>query len=153
MADAEISVVPLRPSNVGVRVSWTGRVADHSPVDTLKNVAVSMADGGPTSRGDVMITSSGLEGGPIYAHSPGIRHRLDADGRCGLVIDLAPPITASTSLGTARAPPPKDSLSTTLRRTLRLSPATIGVLHGATHDRPPDELGALAALVKSVPSR
>ena len=151
MTDAEISVVPLRPSNVGVRISWSTHVAHRFAGDALKNVEVSMADGGPASRGDVMITSSGLEGGPIYALSPGIRHRLDADGSCGLVIDLAPDRRldeVSARLGRRR---PKDSMSSTLRRTLRLSPAAIGVLREATHNRPPDDPSTLAALVKSVP--
>ena len=151
MTAAGISVNPLRPSNVGVRVSWTTHVSERFAGEALKNVGVSLAGETPPSRGDVTITATGLEGGPIYAQSPHIRERLDADGRCGLVIDLAPDRTlvdVAQRLGGRR---PKDSASSTLRRTLRLTPSAIALIREATRNRVPDDPHALAALVKAVP--
>ena len=67
------------------------------------------------------------------------------------MIDLAPDRTlvdVAQRLGGRR---PKDSASSTLRRTLRLTPSAIALMREATRNRLPDDPHALAALVKAVP--
>ena len=78
--NAGVAVNDLRAANGGVRIPWTKHFADRFAGVPLKNVAVSV--GGSSIRGDAMITSQGLEGGPIYSHSGAIRDALDRDGRC-----------------------------------------------------------------------
>ena len=97
----------------------------------------------------------------MYALVPTIRRRLDAVaqggvaqdgvGTCRLGGDLHPDLgvdTVRARLGRAR---PKDSLSTTLRRTLGLDPVARALVRSAIGGglRPDD--AALAALVKNVP--
>ncbi len=149
VTEAGITVHPLRPSNVGVRVPWSAHVRERFAGDAVKNVAVSLADGSSSSRGDVMITGTGLEGGPVYALSPGIRRDLRAGGRCHLVIDLAPDRGLDEIVRRLRDGRPKDSTSSTLRRTLRLAPAAIGLMREATSNRLPDDPDGIAALVKA----
>ena len=97
-----------------------------------------------------MITSHGLEGGPIYSHSGAIRDELDRDGRCVIGVDLQPDLTADQlidRLGKRRA---KDSTATFLHRTIGLKPALASLLRESTGNRIPNDQTDLAALVKSV---
>jgi uncharacterized flavoprotein (TIGR03862 family) len=151
-ADRGVEVVPLRPANVGARVAWTSVFADRFEGTPLKNVGLRVrGSAGPSSRGDAMVTRSGIEGGPVYATGAAIRDALDADGRCVLEVDLRPDLTVeqlATRLGRRR---PKDSASNWLRRTIALDPVGIGLLREALGGPPPDDPAAVAELVKAVP--
>jgi uncharacterized flavoprotein (TIGR03862 family) len=146
---AGVTVHDLRPANVGVRVAWTRDFADRVAGRPLKNVAVSLD--GTTARGDVIITDTGLESGPIYAHSAAIRAALDREVPVRLTIDLAPDSTEDQLAERLDRRRPKDSLASTLRRTLGLSTAATGLLREATGNRLPSDSVRLAALVKAVP--
>ena len=146
---AGVAVNELRPANGGVRIQWTQHFADRFEGVPLKNVAVSVC--GTSIRGDAMITGDGLEGGPIYSHSGGIREALDRDGRCVVDVDLQPDLTADQlidRLGKRRA---KDSTATFLHRTIGLKPASASLLRESTGNHIPTDHSDLAALVKSVP--
>ena len=145
---AGVAVNDLRAANGGVRIPWTQHFADRFAGVPLKNVAVSV--GGSSIRGDAMITSHGLEGGPIYSHSGAIRDALDRDGRCVIRVDLQPDLTTdqlSDRLGKRRA---KDSTATFLHRTIGLKPASASLLRESTGNQTPTGQADLAALVKSV---
>ena len=85
-ADRGVATAPLRPANVGMRVDWTATFANRFEGTPLKHVGLSV--GGQRSRGDAMVTRTGIEGGPVYAIGAAIRDALDADGRCVLEVDL-----------------------------------------------------------------
>ena len=144
-----VEVSELRPANCGIRVDWTAHFAEHFAGVPLKNVAIAV--GARSVRGDAMVTETGIEGGPVYAHSAAIRETLDRDGRCAVAIDLHPDLTidvVSQRLGRRR---PKDSLGNSLRRTVGLTPVSVALLREVTGNRVPTEPDELAALVKGVP--
>ena len=122
---------------------------DHHAGSPLKNVALSI--GGVTARGDAVITSGGLEGGPVYALSAPIRHALDHDGSAALSVDLQPDLRVAQVEERLRKRRPKDSMSSTLKRTVGLSPTTIAWLREVMTGPLPHDAGALAALLKAVP--
>jgi predicted flavoprotein YhiN len=98
-----------------------------------------------------MVTTRGLESGPVYALSAPIRDAIARDGRCAITIDLHPDLTVdvvAARLGRRRT---KDSLSSALRRTLGFAPVQVGLLREATANRLPRDAVALARLVKAVP--
>jgi uncharacterized flavoprotein (TIGR03862 family) len=110
----------------------------------LKGVAWSA---GPyASRGEATIAAGGLEGGGIYSVSRGVRegHALTVD----LLPDLSvPEVTARLSKPRGRA-----SLSTHLRKVLKLPPQQVALLQEMA--RPlPEGLRALARLIKALPVR
>jgi uncharacterized flavoprotein (TIGR03862 family) len=144
---AGIAVNDLRPSNVGVRIRWSPHFANRFAGVPLKNVAVSVD--GSAVRGDAMITSHGLEGGPIYSHSSAIRGALDRHGRCMVDIDLQPDLTADQLIHRFEKGRAKDSISTFLQRTIGLQPASASLLRELTGNRIPTDPADLAALVKS----
>lgn len=68
---AGVTVARLRPANCGVIVTWTTDFLARFEGVPLKNVSVGMGE--HCSRGDLVVTSSGLEGGPVYALSSAVR--------------------------------------------------------------------------------
>ena len=144
-----VEVNELRAANCGMRVGWTAHFAERFARVPLKNVAVTVA--GRSVRGDVMITASGIEGGPIYAHSAAIRDSIDRDGRCTVTFDLHPDITVESVRDRLDRRRPKDSLATSLRRTIGLTAVAIALLREATGNRAPVDPAELAELVKAVP--
>ena len=146
---AGVEVNELRAANCGMRVDWTTHFADRFAGVPLKNVAVAVA--GRSVRGDAMITPSGVEGGPIYAHSAAIREAIDRDGRCVVTFDLHPDLTIEGLHDRLERRRPKDSLATSLRRTIGLTPVAVSFLREATGNRVPVAATELAELVKAAP--
>ncbi len=146
---AGVEVTELRAANCGIRVDWTAHFAERFAGVPLKNVAVAVA--GRSVRGDAMVTSEGVEGGPIYAHSAAIRDAIDRSGRCTVTFDLRPDITRESLRDRLERRRPKDSLATSLRRTIGLTPVAVSLVREATANRVPVDPTALAELVKAVP--
>jgi uncharacterized flavoprotein (TIGR03862 family) len=113
----DVDVTPLRPSNVGFRVDWSPVFRERFAGTPLKDVELSF--GGQTSRGDVVITATGIEGGAVYALSASLR---DADAPV-LHIDLRPDVA---ELRLDRRP--KDSMANALRRA-GFPPVVSALLH------------------------
>lgn len=150
LADAGIPVLPLRPSNVALRVQWSGIFRERFAGEPLKRIAATVA--GEMRRGEAIVTRSGLEGGVIYALSAPVRAALDTAGEATLLIDLRPDISVDAlalALANTRA---KQSTSTRLRKAAGISPAAIALLRETTRDLPV-EPDALARLVKAVEIR
>jgi len=147
--DAGIDVHPLRPANCALVHAWSdGFVARHGG-QPVKNVELAVV--GVRARGDVVITSTGLEGGPVYTVSSAVRDDIERAGAAVLVMNLLPDLTTShvaQRLGQRR---PKDSISSTLKRTLRLSPAAVALVREVIGASLPVDPEALAELLTALP--
>ena len=136
------------PSNCGFQVAWTPHVRDHFVGSPLKSIAASFA--GETSRGEAMITATGIEGGAIYALSAPLREAIARDGFATLHLDFKPDLSHE-ALAAKLVGRKGDSVAALLRKNLRLAPAAAAVL------REPGPLAgdaaALAARIKHCPIR
>jgi uncharacterized flavoprotein (TIGR03862 family) len=155
LAEGGVMVSPLRPANCGVAAPWSEPFRARRAGAPLKRIAVTFA--GRTVRGEAVISADGLEGGAIYALSAPLREAIAREGSALLAIDLRPDVTQSDLAGQIARGRKKDSLSTTLRKLAKLSPAAIDLMREAAvldrlrlGDLPPTEL---AALIKAVPLR
>lgn len=146
---AGITVTSLRPANAGVVVGWSREFSDRFAGQPVKNVAVSV--GGSAVRGDVMVTDSGLEGGPVYAVGREVRTELDASGGCTLMIDLHPDQSVAQLAERLAKRRPKDSVTTWLRRSLGLHLVAVNLIREAVGAGLPGDPGRMAELVKRVP--
>ncbi|MEP7203806.1 MAG: TIGR03862 family flavoprotein [Ilumatobacteraceae bacterium] len=146
---AGVEVIELRPANCGVRIDWTVDFANRFVGMPLKNVAVTVDDS--TIRGDAMVTGQGMEGGPVYAVSRNVREHIDRDGRCTMLVDLQPDLTAQHLADRFDRRRPKDSVGSSLRRAIGLSPVAVSLLREVTGNRLPRVSTDLAALIKAVP--
>jgi uncharacterized flavoprotein (TIGR03862 family) len=101
----DVDITPFAPSNSGFRVDWSPVIVERFAGTPVKDVRVTFD--GSSSRGDVVVTRSGIEGGPVYALSARLR---DAGDRT-VELDLRPDVDVVTLRTRA-----KDSRSTALRR-------------------------------------
>lgn len=132
-------VRPFAPSNTGLRMKWSGHMDRHFGAP-LKNIRLSA--GNLSSRGEAVITQSGLEGGGVYQITAALREGAD------LALDLLPD-QSETAIQTAlKRPRAKMSTGTYLRKTLKLDPAKIGLLNEVLHPLPKGE--ALARHIKQL---
>lgn len=126
-------VAPFQPANMGFVVDWSPYMAKHfgAPVK-----GVALVAGNQRSRGEFVISQTGLEGGGIYAVSRAMR-----DGHA-LTVDLLPDLGLREIRKRLAKPRGKASLSNHLRKTLKLEPAKQALL--MEFARPlPDDLGPL----------
>ncbi len=134
------ATAPFAPSNSGLHVKWSDHMARHfgTPV---KNIALKADD--LTSRGEIILTAKGIEGGGIYELTSALR-----DG-AKLHVDLLPDLTQTAIATRLKRPRGKASMGTYLRKALKLDPAKIGLLNECR--RPLPDGVELAALIKALP--
>jgi hypothetical protein len=140
---------PLQPANCGF-------VADFRPDFALRFAgtplkATALRHDHRQVRGEILLTTRGLEGGAVYALSAPIRETLAATGEAWTFIDLRPDRLAADLAARLARQDRKASLSNRLRKALSLSPAAIALLRES--GPVPLEPLALAERVKSVPVR
>lgn len=150
-----IAISDLKPANCGFRVAWSDSFRERFEGQPLKNVALGF--GTHTSRGEIIMTKDGIEGGGIYALSAVLREGIAAQGHATLGIDLRPDVALPDLVARLSRPRGKQSIATFLRKTLTLSPVAIGLLHEAAFHRDtklaamaPEEL---ARLIRALPVR
>lgn len=148
VADAGVPVAPLRPSNCGIAVAWSARLAARFAGTPLKTVALTA--GGETVRGEAVVTRAGLEGGAVYALSPLIREAVAARGSAALSLDLKPGMETAALAARLAGARKGDSLSNALRKSARLDPVAIALLREGEGEVP-REARALAAWIRAVP--
>ncbi len=155
LADAGVAVTPLQPANCGFIAPWSEPFRARRAGEPLKRIAVTFA--GRAVRGEAVITADGLEGGAIYALSAPLRDAIALEGEAILSIDLRPDVEEGDLAAYIAGGRKKESLSTSLRKTAKLSAAAIDLLReAAAHndirlgDLPPRQI---AAMIKAVPVR
>jgi uncharacterized flavoprotein (TIGR03862 family) len=154
-SEAGIVVMPLRPANCGFKVAWSTIFLERFEGHPFKRIALSF--GGATIRGEAIVTREGIEGGAIYALSAALRDAIKISGEAILHVDLRPEATHTELAARLNTPRKKQSLATFLRKSIRLPPVAIGLLHEAAivastplATMTPD---ALAAFIKAAPVR
>ncbi len=132
------NLTTFQPANMGFVVSWSDHMRRHfgSPVK-----GVALHAGGHVSRGEIIVSEQGLEGGGIYALSAMLR-----DG-AALTLDLTPDLEIDTLRQRLSRPRGKASLSNHLRKALKLDPVKQALLMEFARPLPPDP----APLIKALP--
>jgi uncharacterized flavoprotein (TIGR03862 family) len=133
-------VAPFQPANMGFRVDWSAHMRPHFG-RALKGIALSAGAG--MSRGELVVSERGLEGGGIYEVSRDMREGA------ALRIDLLPDWPVEKIRAALSAPRGKETLTNSLRKRLRLDPLAIALLQEYGRPFPTD----LAPLIKAVPVR
>ena len=150
-----VTISALRPANCGFTVNWTGIFRARFEGQPLKGVALSF--GSHAVRGEAIITSTGIEGGAIYALAADLREAVINSGQVILYIALRPDLTTNDLIARLSAPKGKQSFSNFLRKAAHLSPVGIGLLQEAAIvsgiSLPSLSPAALAGLINAVPVR
>lgn len=143
LSDAGVEVAPFAPSNCGLCINWSDHMERHLG-QPVKNIA--MRAGSSESRGEIVLSKRGIEGGGIYALTPAFR------GGADLAMDLMPDISEAAIIARLGKPRGKMSAGTYLRKVLKLDPVKIGLLNEFAHPLPKDPVD-LAKMIKALPVR
>ncbi|MFD1197173.1 TIGR03862 family flavoprotein [Brucella gallinifaecis] len=87
-AEQGVKIAPMRPANCGFDVKWSDFFAERFAGEPVKSVTITSKAG--VTQGEFVITSSGVEGSLVYAHSAALRDELEHQGCANLLLDLAP---------------------------------------------------------------
>lgn len=148
LAPMGVGITPLEASNAGVQAVWSDRLRSDFAGAVVKNCEVHFGEA--RARGDLIITASGLEGGPIYALSSPLRMALRL-GTCGIQIDLRPDLQTEALAHRLVKAKAGQSISTALRSHVKLAPSSIALMREATGNKLPTSAMGLARLIKAVP--
>jgi len=143
LAARGVDMAPFQPANAGFNVAWSEHIRSKFAGQPLKTIALRC--GAREVRGEAMITAYGIEGSAIYALSAELRARTPV----AISIDLRPDLTHAEIVAKFARAKSGDTLSSTLRKSLGLSPLAVSLLH--ENGAPPREREALAKLIKAVP--
>ena len=141
VAAAGVPIVPIQASNVGLQRAWSDHMRPFFG-QPVKNIELTVAD--QRSRGEFVITQSGVEGGAIYALGRMLRQTPLAR------IDLAPQLSSHALRDMISNRKPKDSLSNFLRKSVKLDATKRALLFELTRPMPRDTDGLIAA-IKAAP--
>jgi hypothetical protein len=121
-----VNVTDLQPANCGFAVPWSEVFRDRFEGQPLKTVTLS--SGTQTSRGEMVVTRDGIEGGGVYALSAALREDLLRNDKAILHADLRPDLSRTDLITRLSQPRHKQSTATFLRKAAGLSPVAIGLL-------------------------
>ena len=130
------ALAPFRPANMGFRVAWSAHMTPHFG-QPLKGIALGA--GPARSRGECVISASGLEGGGVYEVSAALR-----DG-APLTLDLLPELSVTEIAARLSRTRPRDTVKNRLRKGLRLDPVKLALVMECARPAP-DLPAALKAL-------
>jgi len=141
VAAAGLPIAAMQASNVGMQRAWSAHMQPFFG-QPVKNVELTVA--GQRSRGEFVITQSGVEGGAIYALGRMLRQTPLAQ------IDFAPQLSVQVLRAMISNRKPKDSLGNFLRKSVKLDATKRALLFELTRPMPRDTEGLVTA-IKAAP--
>ena len=132
--------VPFQPANMGFAVAWSAHMERHlgAPV---KGIALSAGD--QASRGEIVLSRAGIEGGGIYEVSRAMRQGAP------LLLDLMPDLSVDDLRKRLARKRGKESAGNHLRKALKWAPEKQALLMEFAQPLPDDP----APLIKALPVR
>ena len=131
-------ITPFQPANCAFAMDWTDHMTKFFGMP-IKNITLRAGD--MTSRGEIIVSRNGIEGGGIYSVSRALRTGVP------LKIDLKPDWTVDrveSALSKSRG---KESQTNHLRKALKLDPIKIALMREITPQLP-QNAQELAKIVK-----
>lgn len=119
-----IEVAPFRPANCSFNVAWSEHMQQQYAGFPIKPVALTFQDANGRSyrrQGELMVSSSGLEGGLIYGYSALLREAIVDNGPQTIQLDLLPSLSLDHVRQKLMQAPQRLSLSNKLTTALKLS--------------------------------
>jgi uncharacterized flavoprotein (TIGR03862 family) len=149
-----IAVSPLESANCGFNIDWTPHLRDKFAGTPLKSIAMSVTDvhgHTETRRGEMVISSYGMEGSLVYAFSHTLRELMHAHGQARFSLDLLPGRDAEWVLAEVRHPRGSRSWSSHLQSRLGLTGAKTALLYEVLDKSHWSDPALVAACLKALP--
>ncbi len=147
---AGVEVSSLRSANCGFDATWSEYFRTRFAGTPVKSVAAQMA-GGRFQRGEFVVSTTGIEGGLVYAASAHLRDEIEDKGRAIFALDLNPAKNETALLQELARPRGKNSLANYLRKYAGLDGVKAGLLREVLAPKDFDDPKALTAAIKALP--
>ncbi|WP_216825381.1 TIGR03862 family flavoprotein [Kiloniella sp. EL199] len=145
----EVNIEPLEAANCGYETRWPQSVPESCFGSPLKNITLTHAD--KTTKGEIMLSSYGLEGGAVYALSKSIREAINKDLSTTVLIDLKPKHSKERLTKILEEREKHLPLGKFLKQELRLSSFSLSLLKALTSKEEFNCPKALSEKIKSLP--
>ena len=156
LAQRGIPVMPLQPANCGFDVGWSehfsSRFAGH-PVKAVAVTFIDVAGGIHRQQGDLMVTTTGIEGGLIYALSARLRDEIATTGAAIIYLDLTPGKDLPRVIAEIAHPRGSRSMASHLQSRANIKGVKTGLLRERVLPSDFTSPERLAASIKSLPLR
>lgn len=132
-----IEVAPFRPANCSFNVAWSEYMQRHYAGSPIKPVALAYEDANGQSyrrQGELIVSSSGLEGGLIYGCSALLREAIAENGPQTVHLDLLPSLSLDQVRQKLMQAPQRLSLSNKLSTALKLSAVKVALIQQSLKD-------------------
>lgn len=150
LAERDIPVNPLLPSNCGFNVAWSDYFRERFAGTPVKTVTLRVGDQFE-QRGEFVITETGVEGSLVYAASALLRDGLAENGRFSLTLDLAPQRSHSWLRQQLAQPRGKRSWSSHLQSKTGLKGVKAALLREFVSQDELSDAERLATQIKALP--
>jgi uncharacterized flavoprotein (TIGR03862 family) len=151
-----IDVAPLRPSNCGFDIGWSGHFASRHAGAPLKPVVACWRDVDGLEhalQGECVVTETGIEGSLVYALSAVLRDAIARHGETILHLDLAPGRDLARLHADLAKPRKGRSLSEHLRRHAGIDGAKASLLREVLDKQQLHDSERVAQAIKRLPLR
>jgi uncharacterized flavoprotein (TIGR03862 family) len=149
-----VAVAPLKPSNCGFDVAWTGHFQSRFAGYPLKSVVLSFTDSKGNAfhqQGEFIVTETGVEGSLIYTCSALLRDEIEASGQAVICLDLAPGWTHEKLVERLARPRGSRSISSHLEKAVGIKGIKAGLLWEFVPKIDFGDAVKLAAAIKDLP--
>jgi uncharacterized flavoprotein (TIGR03862 family) len=154
LEQAGVTLAPFRPANCGFDSNWSAFLREHFAGQPVKPVVATFTDSRGTThqrQGEFVLTSSGVEGGLIYALSAPLRDAIEQTGQALLFLDLLPGHESQRVIDEVSKPRGSRSISSHLQSRLGLKGVKMALLNERlSRDQIGDPL-TLARTIKALP--
>ncbi len=144
----DIEIIPFQPSNCSCQIAWDKTFISYAAGEPLKNIGVFCE--GKERKGELVMTSFGIEGGAMYAFSPEIRKQLQEHQVATVFIDLKPTLSAETIKAAFNAMG-KASISHVLQQQIKINKVQIALLKSILSKEDFTNTDVLASKIKQLP--
>ena len=148
-------VAPFKSMNSGFECNWSTHFEKKAQFKPLKNISLSFQN--QTSRGELMVTPYGIEGGALYPLSGLLRDEIEKNQKTNtemgtkVYLDLYPDLDKEELIERLNKPRGKNSLSNHLRKKVKLGSLAFSLLKEVTSKDILKDNERLAETLKHLP--
>ncbi len=143
-----INVQPFRAANCAFEVNWKEHFISTHAGKPLKNIALTYQ--GHTTKGELVVSTFGLEGNAIYALSQKIQTALLTKEKVVIHLDLKPTMTIE-QISAKYKRSRRSKVTDILRKDLNLDRTSVGLIKQFSDKATFSTPNLLAATIKAVP--
>jgi uncharacterized flavoprotein (TIGR03862 family) len=154
LAQQGINIAPLQPANCGFDVVWSDYFRERFAAQPLKSIALAFTDATGKNHqksGELMLTTTGVEGSLIYALSSSLRDSIYVNGSVTVYLDLTPDKELSRITQELAKPRGSKSMANHLRSRVGIDGAKAGLLRDCLSAAEFADVAKLAAAIKALP--